>query len=119
MKIEGSGKLLRIYIGVNDRHGSQPMYEALINKAKDLGLAGCTIIRGVQGFGASHALHKERILRLAENLPLLIEVVDSETRIAEAVGAFEQLIEEGGKGVLMTLETVEILRYKKGTAHVG
>jgi len=115
MKIEGTGKLLRIFIGANDRYGSLPMYEAIINKAKELGLAGCTITRGVQGFGAaSRSIHKARILRLSENLPLVIEIVDTETRIQSAIDAFGKMVEAGGKGVLMTLETVEILRYTQG-----
>ncbi len=114
MKIEGSGRLLRIYIGANDRLGSTPLYEAIIQRAQELGMAGATVIRGVQGFGASHHLHKARILRLAENLPLLIEIVDNEDRIKNALDELEKLIEQAGKGVLMTLETVEILRYKEG-----
>ncbi len=114
MKIEGKGKLLRIFIGANDRCGSIPMYEALIEQAKKMELAGCTVVRGIQGFGASHDIHKARILRLSENLPLLIEIVDTDERIQKAVAEFEQMIEKGGKGVLMTLETVEILRYQKG-----
>ncbi len=118
MKIEGSGKLLRIYIGSNDKYGSLPMYEAIINKAKEMGLAGSTIIRGVQGFGAaSRSIHKARILRLSENLPLLIEIVDTEARIQSAIDAFGKMVDEGGKGVLMTLETVEILRYTPGKKH--
>lgn len=114
MKIEGSAKLLRIYIGANDKLGSTPLYEAIINKAEILGLAGTTVIRGVQGFGASHRIHRARILRLAENLPLLIEIVDTENKIMAAVSEFEQMIEEAGKGMLMTLESIEILRYKEG-----
>ena len=114
MKIEGSGKLLRIYIGSNDRYGNVPLYEALIKKAKEMGMAGCTIIRGVQGFGASHNISKASILRLSENMPLLIEIVDTEERIRQALDEFRKMIDDGGKGVLMTLETVEILRYKKG-----
>lgn len=116
MKIEGSGKLLRIYIGSNDRYGNVPMYEALIQRAKEMGIAGCTIIRGIQGFGASHDISKARILRLSENLPLLIEIVDTEERVRQALNEFEKMIDKGGKGVLMTMETVEILRYKKGGA---
>lgn len=114
MKIEGTGKLLRIYIGANDRLGQTPLYEAIIQKTQELGMAGATVIRGTQGFGASHHLHKARILRLSENLPLLIEIVDSETRIQNAIIELEKLIEQAGKGVLMTQETVEILRYKEG-----
>ncbi len=118
MKIEGSGKLLRIYIGSNDKYKSLPMYEAIINKAKEMGLAGSTIIRGVQGFGAaSRSIHKARILRLSENLPLLIEIVDTQARIESAIDAFGEMVDEGGKGVLMTLETVEILRYTPGKKH--
>lgn len=116
MKIEGSGKLLRIYIGSNDRYRNVPMYEALIQRAKEMGIAGCTIIRGIQGFGASHDISKARILRLSENLPLLIEIVDTEERVRQALDEFEKMIDEGGKGVLMTMETVEILHYKKGGA---
>jgi len=114
MKIEGSGKLLRIYIGANDRLDSKPLYEAIIQRAQELGMAGATVIRGVQGFGASHHLHKARILRLAENLPLLIEIIDSEEKIRNALSELDKIIEQAGKGVLMTLESVEILRYKEG-----
>lgn len=115
MKIEGPGKLLRIYIGVQDKYQGQPLYEAIVETARELGLAGTTVIRGVEGFGASsREIHKARILRLSERLPLLIEIVDSEERIRKAIVQFEQMLEETGKGVLMTLETVDILRYQVG-----
>ena len=119
MKTGGPGKLLRIYIGANDRYGKIPMYEALIKRAENLGLAGCTIIRGVEGFGASHRINKAAILRLSENLPLLIEIVDKEENIKMAVAEFEKMIDQGGKGALMTMETVEILRYKEGQENAG
>lgn len=115
MKIEGIGKLLRIYIGVQDRYHGQPLYEAIVVKAKEMGLAGSTVIRGIEGFGAnSRTIHRANILRLSQDLPLLIEIVDTEHRIQMAIEAFSKMLEEGGNGALMTQETVEILRYRKG-----
>ena len=115
MKIEGTGKLLRIYIGTQDRYRGKPLCEVILHKAHDMGMAGATIIRGTEGFGAnSRVIHKAAILRLAEDLPLLIEIVDTEKRIALAVREFESLIEQADSGALMTLETVEIIRYRTG-----
>ena len=115
MKIEGQGKLLRIYIGTQDRLNGRPLYELIVQKAYDMNLAGTTVIRGIEGFGAaSRTIHKAAILRLSEHLPLLIEIVDVEDRITAAVEAFETLIESSGKGALMTMENVEIIRYKTG-----
>jgi len=115
MKIEGIGKLLRIYIGVQDRYKGQPLYESIVEKAKSMGLAGSTVIRGIEGFGAdSRLIHRANILRLSQDLPLLVEIVDTEKRIQQAIEAFGQMLEEGGHGALMTLETVEILRYRPG-----
>ena len=113
MKIEGKGRLLRIYIGEKDRCKGKPLYEAIILKAKEMGLAGSTIIRGIEGFGAaSRVIHKSSILRLSEDLPVLIEIVDREDRINEAIKAFKNMMDETGAGVLMTLEQVEIIRYR-------
>ena len=115
MKIEGQGKLLRIYIGTQDRLHGKPLYEMIVQKAYDMNLAGSTVIRGIEGFGAaSRVIHKAAILRLSEHLPLLIEIVDVEERINAAIEAFETLIESAGKGALMTMENVEIIRYKTG-----
>jgi len=115
MKIEGLGKLLRIYIGTQDRFHGKALYEVIIQKALEMGLAGSTIIRGLEGFGAdSRTIHKAGILRLSEDLPLLIEIVDTEQRIASAVETFDKIIEETGCGALMTMETVDIIRYRTG-----
>ncbi len=114
MKIEGIGKLLRIYIGEQDRYHGEALYHVIVKKAKEMGLAGCTVIRGVEGFGiASRMIHKASILRLSEDMPILIEIADNEQRIREAIEAFEAIFDETDAGVLMTLEQVEILRYRK------
>lgn len=118
MKIEGLGKLLRIYIGTQDRFRGKPLFEVILQKANELGMAGGTIIRGMEGFGAnSRVIHKAAILRLSEDLPVLIEIVDTEKRIAMAVEALDSIIEEAGCGVLMTMETVEIIRYRTGKSN--
>ena len=114
MKNESIGKLLRIFIGEIDKIKGQVLYEAIVQKAHKLGLAGTTVIRGIEGFGgSSRTIHTAKILRLSEDLPILIEIVDTEERIKMAIKEFELMIEDSGAGVLMTLEQVEIIRYHK------
>lgn len=114
MKNQSSGDLLRIFIGELDKYGSQPLYEAIVHKAHNMGLAGCTVIRGIEGFGArSRTIHTAKILRLSEDLPILLEIVDTEEKIKLAIKEFEIMIDESGAGVLMTLEKVKIIRYHK------
>lgn len=113
MKIEGQGKLLRIFIGELDKHNKQSLFEVIIHKVKELGLAGCTIIRGIEGFGAnSRFIHTAKILRLSEDLPIIIEIVDTKDRIEKAMSELDQIIDDANCGVLMTLETVQIVRYR-------
>jgi uncharacterized protein len=104
----GTGKLLRIFIGESDRWGHQPLYEAIVLKARELGLAGATVLRGPMGFGASSRLHTAKILRLSEDLPVIIEIVDSEEKIRAFLSGIEAMIQDG----LVTLETVEIVHYR-------
>jgi PII-like signaling protein len=112
MKTGKVGKLLRIYFGESDRINGIPLYEAIVLKAKEMGLSGSTVIRGVQGFGAhSVVIHKAKILRLSDDLPILVEIVDTQEKIKEAIEAFDKMIDESGCGVLMTMEQVEIIRY--------
>jgi uncharacterized protein len=108
MRIEGQGKLLRIFIGESDQWEGRPLYQAIVRRLREEGLAGATVIRGIEGFGAHSHLHTARILRLSEDLPLLIEVVDSEDRIQQVLPIIEEMIPEG----LVTLENVEILAYR-------
>ncbi|RMH64383.1 MAG: DUF190 domain-containing protein [Calditrichaeota bacterium] len=112
MKIEGIGKLLRIFIGESDRLDGKLLYEAIIRKAHEMNMAGATVLRGIEGFGAASRIHKAHILRLSEDLPVVIEIADTEERIRKAIDAFEAMIGESGAGVLMTLEQVEIIRYR-------
>jgi PII-like signaling protein len=110
MKIEGQGKLLRIFIGESDHWEGRPLYQAIVRRLREEGMAGATVIRGIEGFGAHSHLHTARILRLSEDLPLLIEVVDQADRIQRVLPILEEMIPEG----LVTLENVEILAYRAG-----
>ena len=113
MKISGKGQLLRIFIGEADRADGINLYEKLIYKAREMGLAGATVLKGIEGYGAaSSIIHKAHLLRLSEDLPIIVEIVDQKDRIDEAVKEFDKIINEVNCGVLMTLESVEILHYR-------
>ena len=113
MKISGEGQLLRIYIGEADRHQGENLYEKLILTAREMGLAGATVIKGIEGFGAaSRVIHKAHLLRLSEDLPVLVEIVDRADRIQAAIEKFDEIIDAANCGVLMTLENVRILKYR-------
>ena len=107
MKISGEAKLVRIFIGESDRWHGVPLYEAIVRKVREMGLAGATVIRGVEGFGANSRIHTAKILRLSEDLPVLIEIVDKEERIADILPVLDEMIGEG----LITMERVEIIKY--------
>jgi len=107
MKISGEAKLVRIFIGESDRWQGVPLYEAIVRKVREMGLAGATVIRGVEGFGANSLIHTAKILRLSEDLPVLIEIVDKEERIANILPVLDEMIGEG----LITMERVEIIKY--------
>jgi PII-like signaling protein len=107
MQLEEKAALLRIFIGENDRFGQHPLYEAIVLKAREQGLAGATVLRGPMGFGHSSRLHTAKILRLSEDLPVVVEIIDSEQNIT----AFLPLLEEMVKGGLISIEEVRILRY--------
>lgn len=108
MKIEGDGQLLRIFIGESDRWEGKPLHEALVHKARELGLAGATVLRGMAGFGARSRIHTSRILRLSEDLPLVVEIVDKAERIELLLPELDSMVKEG----LITLEKVHIVAYR-------
>ncbi len=108
MKIEGEGKLLRIFIGEADRYAGKPLYRALVEKAREMGMAGATVIRGVMGFGAHSRLHSARLLRLSEDLPLIIEIVDSDENVRRYIEAIDDMFQDG----LITIEKAEVIRYR-------
>ncbi|GAB4170511.1 MAG: DUF190 domain-containing protein [Calditrichia bacterium] len=113
MEISGKGILLRIYIGEKDKYHGGLLFEKIVLKLREMGIAGCTVLRGVEGFGAgSRIIHKADLLRLSEDLPILIEVVDIPERIDSAIHIVLEMVEEAGCGILMTKETVEIISYK-------
>src|SRR5437870_13478291 len=107
MKIPEQGKLLRIFVGESDRWHHQPLYEAIVLKAHELHMAGATVLRGPMGFGANSRLHTAKILRLSEDLPIVIEIVDSEQKIAELLPHIDAMVQDG----LVTLEDVRVIKY--------
>lgn len=111
MKTQGKAKKLKIYLGESDKFGRTLLYEAITLKAKSLALSGATVFKAVMGFGAKSHLHTSKILRLSEDLPIVIEIVDSESKIQEFLPQVEQMIDSVSCGVLITIEDVEILRY--------
>ncbi len=108
MHLPSEAELLRIFIGESDRHGHRPLYEAIVQLARKKGLAGATVLRGMMGFGADSRMHTAKILRLSEDLPIVIEIVDRPERIAELLPEIDGMIEEG----LVTLERVRVIAYR-------
>ena len=108
MSIPEDGYLLRVFIGESDRAGHRPLYEAIVLKAREAGLAGATVLRGVMGFGKNSVLHTTKILRLSEDLPMVIEIVDSLAKVEAFLPALDGMITDG----LVTLERVKVLHYR-------
>ncbi len=108
MKIEGEGKLLRIFIGESDRWHGKPLYQAIVERVREEGLAGATVLRGIEGFGADSRLHTARILRLSEDLPVVVEIVDSAEQIERILPVLDEMVGEG----MVTLERVEVIAYR-------
>ena len=106
------GTLLRIFVGESDKHQGSPLYEWIVRKAREQGLAGATVLRGLEGVGAHSRLHTAKILRLATDLPIVIEIVDTEDNIQAFLPAIDDAIGEG----LATLEKVEVRFYRSGKA---
>ena len=111
MPLSRDASLLRIFIGEDDKFEQQPLYEAIVLKARKMGLAGATVLRGGMGFGHSSTLHTTKILRLSQDLPLLIEIVDREDKVRDFVAAIEEMM----GSALVTLEKVQVIRYGNGT----
>lgn len=110
MKIEGEGQLLRVFVGESDRWHGKPLYEAIVVAAREAGLAGATVLRGMEGFGASSRIHTLKILRLSNDLPVVIEIVDKEERIEAFLPILDGMVTEG----MITLEKVHIIAYRHG-----
>ncbi len=110
MQIPHEAVLLRIFLGESDRWEHKPLYEAIVLKAREMHLAGATVLRGPMGFGKSSRLHTAKILRLSIDLPLVIEIVDSEEKIQEFLPVLDTMMGGG----LVTLEKVRVLEYRAG-----
>jgi len=108
MELPSEAELLRIFIGETTKLGQRPLYELIVEEARKRGLAGATVIRGIMGFGKNSRIHTAKILRLSEDLPLVIEIVDKPERIAAFLPDLETMIEEG----LVTLEKVRVIAYR-------
>src|SRR2546426_3519242 len=108
MQIPEDGYLLRIFVGESDKHGHHPLYEAIVLTAREAGLAGVTVLRGVMGFGRHSIVHTAKILRLSEDLPMIVEIVDSLEKIEAFLPLLDQLITDG----LVTLEKVRVIHYR-------
>lgn len=108
MKIEGMGLLARIYVGESDHWHGRPLYEAIVHLVRERGLAGATVLRGIEGFGARQHVHTTRILSLSSDLPVLIEVVDEEAKVRAILPELDAMVRDG----LITLERVEIVVYR-------
>src|SRR5256885_5818286 len=111
-RIEGEGKLLRIFIGESDRWHGKPLYEAIVEHARKEGLAGATVLRGIEGFGADSHLHTSQILRLSEDLPVVIEIVDTEENVDRVLPGLDQMVTEG----MITTERVHVIAYRSSEA---
>jgi hypothetical protein len=109
MEIPEDAVLLRVFIGESDRWQHRALYEAIVLKAREAGLAGATVLRGVMGFGRSSRLHTARIVRLSDDLPLVIEIVDREDRIRAFLPELDGMMDSG----LVTLEKAQVIRYGK------
>jgi len=108
MKIPEQGYLLRGFVGESDKHGHVPLYEAIVSKARETGLAGATVLRGVMGFGRDSVMHTAKILRLSEDLPMIVEIVDSLEKIEAFLPILDTMVPEG----LVTLEQVRVIHYR-------
>jgi PII-like signaling protein len=113
MQIPKDAMLLRIFCGEDDRHDGAPLYEAIVLKAREMQLGGATVLRGPMGFGHSSRLHTAKILRLSEDLPMVVEIVDSEEKVRAFLPTLDRMMSSG----LVTLEKVQVLHY--GTEGLG
>ena len=115
MKIPAEGQLLRIFIGEQDKGHSQPLYEAIIHLAKEEGMAGATAIKGFMGFGCKSRMHTTKLLRLSEDLPIIIEIVDSEEKINGFLPHLDEMVKEG----LITIEKANVIMYRANPVTKG
>lgn len=108
MKLPEAGMLLRIFIGESDHYQGKALYEQIVIKAREMNLAGATVIRGIMGFGADSRMHSTKLLRLSEDLPIIIEIVDTEENLNKLIPFLDEAVTEG----LITMEKVRVIKYR-------
>lgn len=110
MKLSGDAVLIRVFVGESDKYKGKPVYEQIVLKAREIGIAGATVIRGIMGYGATTKLiHSAKILELSSDLPVVVEIVDTEEKINLLLPYVDEIVE--GKGGLITMEKVSVIRY--------
>jgi PII-like signaling protein len=112
MELQGRSKLLRIFVGEVDKIGHQLLYEAILLAAREKGLAGGTVLKGIMSYGASSRIHVARLIELSEDLPIVVEIVDQEEKIDSFISIVNDLFDKCGRGGLITVEKVDVLYYK-------
>jgi len=117
MEITGQAVLLRIFIGESDKVGHAPLHEVIVRKAREAGLAGATVLKGVLGYGATRHVRTTKILDLSADLPMVVEIVDEEAKIDAFQPTASELIEHANCGGLITLENIRVLQYHPGHKH--
>ena len=111
-RLEGEGKLVRIFIGESDRWHGRPLYQAIVERVRKEGLAGATVTRGIEGFGAKSHLHTSRILRLSEDMPVVVEIVDTAERVDGLLPLLDEMVADG----LVTIEPVHVVSYRAASS---
>lgn len=115
--MKGKASLLKIYVSESDKIGSSPLYEEIVTEARNSGMAGATVHRGILSFGASHSIHTMKIFALSSQLPVIVEIVDKEKRIRMFADRVNELIGHSKKGALVTIQQVEVVEYKAGAKY--
>ncbi len=110
MRTQATGQLLKLYIGERDQYRGIPLYHAIVMRAREMGIAGATVYRGLEGYGAGSRVHTANILRLSEDLPVIIEIVDSPDRIATLIPELDRMV---GEGLVFSVDDVQIVKYRK------
>ena len=111
MKLEGERRLVRVFIGEQDKWKGRPLHEAIVDEARALGMAGATVLRGVMGYGAKAHVHTAKLLELSYDLPLVVEIVDENARVERLLAKLDEMVEEG----LVTVEPVRVHLYRSGS----
>lgn len=117
MRLEGKAKMLRIHFGEDDKWHNKPLYEAIVMKCRELDIAGATVFRGIEGYGASSLIHKHHLFRLSSDRPIMVSVVDTEEKIRTLLPTLDEMVDEG----LIAMSEVEVIRYvhQQGTRSLG